>query len=307
MNNIKIAPLLLVFSEVASARSFTLAGKKLGMSKAAVSQQVKRLESMLEQQLLSRHTRGMTLTQAGETLLQKSMLLAEQVNQAIEEVNQLRQMPSGTFAITLPHSLETDIVYPALQQLCVEFPRIEPKLTVTDQPLDLIQHKLDVALYGGHPKDSSYRAMPLGKVGEIFCAAPDYIRRLGQPTTLAQLTQHRWLPNSWQSSPLPVFHNQDLQTPLTTPVNAFSGGNTMSSNIQLCVHGLGIGLFPEFSVHDALTDGRLVRVLPEHQGQIWPIYMLHSYEHEKPAHVLRLGQLIKHFLAIKCREMKPAI
>ena len=306
MNNLKIAPLLIVFSEVASARSFTQAGKKLAMSKAAVSQQIKRLESILGQQLLSRHTRGMTLTQAGKTLLQKSALLADQVNQAVDEVSQLREVPSGTFSITLPHSLETDIVYPALQQLCSEFPQIEPKLLVTDQPMDLIQHNLDIALYGGHPKDSSYRAQLLGKVGEIFCAAPEYIRRFGQPSDLQQLSQHKWLPNPWQSSPLPVFHNQNLQSPLKAQVTAFGGSNTMSSNIQLAIHGLGIGLFPEFSIHDALIAGRLVRVLPDYQGQIWPMYMLHSYGHEKPVHVIRFGQLVKHFLEIKCSNISPA-
>ncbi|MFT4574100.1 MAG: DNA-binding transcriptional LysR family regulator, partial [Marinomonas primoryensis] len=77
MNSVKLAPLLLIFVEVANKRSFTAAAKKLGMSKSAVSQQIKRLEESTGQQLLIRNTRGVVLTAVGETLLARSELLSE--------------------------------------------------------------------------------------------------------------------------------------------------------------------------------------------------------------------------------------
>ena len=78
MNNIKLAPLLLIFSEVAKKQSFTAAAKQLGISKSAVSQQIKRLEEAVGQQLLARNTRGMKLTPIGERLLTRSELLSDQ-------------------------------------------------------------------------------------------------------------------------------------------------------------------------------------------------------------------------------------
>ncbi len=238
MNNVKLAPLLLVFAEVASLKSFTLAAQRLGMSKAAVSQQVKRLEAELGMQLLSRHTRGMSLTLAGEKLLSRSELLRDQIDIAFDELDQVRDMPSGEFALTLPHSLEVDIVYPALSQLCIEFPLIEPRLLVTDEPVDLIQENLDVALYGGEPKDSNYRALPIGTISEVFCASPAYVRKHGMPTMPDDLQQHRWIPTRWQTPPLPIYKNTDLKTRMLLAVEPFGGSNTMSSTVQMVMYDM---------------------------------------------------------------------
>lgn len=118
MNNIRLLPSLLIFAEVAHKQSFTLAAKQFGISKSTISQQVKRLEEQIGQQLLSRHTRGMSLTAAGEKLLARCELLRDQVELAFEELNHSKQAPSGVFALTIPHSCERDIVIPALNQLC---------------------------------------------------------------------------------------------------------------------------------------------------------------------------------------------
>lgn len=187
MNNTKRLPALLIFAEVAKQQSFTLAAKQLGMSKSAISQQLKRLEDDIGQQLLSRHTRGMSLTAVGEKLLGRCELLSDQVELALEELDSSQEIPSGTFALTIPHSFEKDVVVPAPRQLCKEFPLIQPQIHVTDSPLDLIQNNLDVAIYGGELKDSNYRALPMGSATEIFCASPTYVQKYGLPRQLHQL------------------------------------------------------------------------------------------------------------------------
>ena len=139
-------------------------------SKSAISQQIKRLEQDIGQQLLSRNTRGMSLTATGEKLLSRCELLRDQVDLAFEELNHSKETPSGTFSLTIPHSCEKDIVIPAVSQLCVEFPQIEPDILVTDKAKDLIQNNLDIAIYAGELKDSNYRALPIGnKIGRASC------------------------------------------------------------------------------------------------------------------------------------------
>lgn len=297
MNNIKKLPALLIFAEVAKQQSFTLAAKQIGMSKSAISQQLKRLEEDIGQQLLSRHTRGMSLTAAGEKLLGRCELLRDQVELAIEELDSNRETPSGTFALTIPHSCEKDVVVPALGQLCTEFPLIQPQLHVTDSAQDLIQNKLDVAIYGGELKDSNYRALPMGSATEIFCASPVYVQKHGLPSQLEQLQDHNIIATSWQKKPLAVYSNHDLTEKIALDVNFFANTNTLPSTLEMALNHMGIVLLPEFTVQSAFASGQLVRVLPEFQGWQWPFYMVHRFQGEKPIHITRFYQLVKHFFA----------
>jgi len=297
MNNIKRLPALLIFAEVAKQQSFTLAAKQLGMSKSAISQQLKRLEEDIGQQLLSRHTRGMSLTAAGEKLLGRCELLRDQVELAIEELDSSKETPSGTFALTIPHSCEKDVVVPALSQLCKEFPLIQPQIHVTDSVQDLIQNNLDVAIYGGELKDSNYRALPMGSANEIFCATPAYVQKHGLPRQLHQLQEHNIIATSWQKSPLAVYNNHDMTKKIALDVSFFANTNTLPSALEMALHDMGIVLLPEFSIQSAFASGQMVRVLPEYQGWKWPFYMVHRFQGEKPIHITRFYQLVKHFFA----------
>jgi DNA-binding transcriptional LysR family regulator len=270
------------------------------MSKSAVSQQIKRLEEYIGQQLLSRHTRGMSLTAAGEKLLQRSELLQDQVNLAFEELDSSKETPSGTFALTIPHSCERDIVIPALNQLCIEFPLIEPKLVVTDESKDLIQDNLDVALYTGELKDSSYRALPVGNVGEVICASPAYIQKHGPIKNLEDLAKQRWIAAPWQSESLSIFKNGKLTDKIALDVHFCAHTNTLPTVLEMVINDMGVALLPEFVLQTALANGRLVRVLPTHQGRQWPFYMVHRFQGEKPVHITRFYQLVKHFFAKAC-------
>ena len=297
MNNIKRLPALLIFAEVAKQQSFTLAAATLGMSKSALSQQLKRLEEDIGQQLLSRHTRGMSLTAAGEKLLGRCELLRDQVELVIEELDSSREAPSGTFAITIPHSCEKDVVIPALSQLCQEFPLIEPHIQVTDTAQDLIQNNLDVAIYAGELRDSNYRAMPMGNAREVFCATPAYIQKHGMPTHLDHLQDHHFIATSWRKKPLTLYKNEHLSEKIAVEVNFFANTNTLPSALEMVLHHMGITLLPEFTIQNQLATGKLVRVLSNYQGPQWPFYMVHRFQGEKPVHVTRFHQLVKHFFA----------
>ncbi len=297
MNNIKRLPALLIFAEVAKQQSFTLAAKQMGMSKSAISQQLKRLEDDIGQQLLSRHTRGMSLTAAGEKLLGRCELLRDQVELVIEELDSSKETPTGTFALTIPHACEKDVVVPALGQLCKEFPLIQPQIHVTDSAQDLIQHNLDVAIYGGELRDSNYRALPLGSASEIFCATPTYVQKHGLPSQPHQLQDHSFIATSWQKAPLALYSNYDLAEKISLDVNFFANTNTLPCALEMALHHMGIVLLPEFTVQSAFASGQLVRVLPEHQGRQWPFYMVHRFQGEKPIHITRFYQLVKHYFA----------
>ncbi len=297
MNNVKLLPALLIFVEVANQESFTDAAKQLGLSKSAVSQQIKKLEQEVGQQLLSRNTRGLSLTPIGKKLLGRCELLKDQVGLAFEELDRNKEMPSGTFSITIPHSFEKGIVIPALRQLCNEYPGIQPEINVSDTPKDLIRGKFDVAIYGGELKDSNYRALPIGNTGEFFCASQNYLFKNGIPTTLHDLQDHRMIATPWQKGALPTYDNNDLveNTPLTP--RFFSKSNTLSSVLEMVLNDMGCALLPEFYIQSEIADGQLQRILPDRQGRQWPFYLVHRFHGEKPVHVTRFHQLVTHYFS----------
>jgi DNA-binding transcriptional LysR family regulator len=294
MNSVKLAPLLLIFVEVANKRSFTEAAKKLGMSKSAISQQIKRLEQATGQQLLARNTRGVTLTAVGETLLARSEFLSQQLNLTLTELDSAKEQPSGQFKVSVPPFFEQHIVIPALQQLCVEFPKLIPEIIVTGKWQDLREHSLDVAIFGGDLKDSNYRALSIGKVAEIFCASPRYLKQHGNLTSLEQLTVHRFIATPWQHDELRLFDNKQ-NNEQRLKIAHYAKTNTLNTVLEMVQHGMGVALFPAFLATSELAQESIIRVLPELQGRAWQFYLLHQYQGEKPIHIGRFHQLISHY------------
>jgi DNA-binding transcriptional LysR family regulator len=294
MNTVKLAPLLLIFVEVAHKRSFTLAAKKLGISKSAISQQITKLESEIGQQLLIRNTRGVILTAVGETLLARSELFSEQINLTVAELDSAKSQPSGLFKVSVPPFFEKDIVVPALKQLCIEFPKLNPQLLVTGRWQDLIENKLDAAIFGGNIKDCDYRALSIGKVSEIFCASPRYIKQYGNINNIQKLLEHKFIATEWQHDTLHLFDNNHANEALID-VKHYAKTNTPTTALEMVLNDMGVALLPEFLVHSLLAEEQIKRVIPSVRGKAWHFYYLHQYKGEKPLHVTRFYQLFKHY------------
>ncbi|MFT7560468.1 MAG: DNA-binding transcriptional LysR family regulator [Flavobacteriales bacterium] len=296
MNNLKLLPSLVVFAEVAQRSSFTAAAAALSLSKSAVSQHISRLEAALGQQLLIRHTRGMALTPSGTKLLARSELLKDQLNLATQELQSEEAEPSGLFTVTFPNLLEKAVMAPALAQLCKEFPKIRLKILMTDDALDLVEHKIDVSVYGGDLRDSSYRAMPIGHSIEAFYASPSYIQQSGEVECLQGLVERPWLCAPWQKPAMQVVSSVDGRKQTIT-LKPFALCSSLSTAIALADTSMGCLLLPDFVSNDLLAQGRLQRVLPEFHGRSWPFYFVHAYHQDKPLHIRRFYELLKHYFA----------
>jgi DNA-binding transcriptional LysR family regulator len=308
MNAVKLAPLLLIFVEVANKRSFTAAAKKLGLSKSAISQQIKRLEEATGQQLLIRNTRGVVLTAVGETLLGRSELLSEQLSLTLTELDSAKVQPSGDFRVSIPPFFENGIIIPALKQLCLEFPKLRPDVIIAGGWQDLIENNLDAAIFGGDIKDCDYRALSVGKVSEIFCASPRYLKQHGLVTSVAQLSKHKFIATAWQHDRLQLFDCQSDNQPVNqkttkqaskqlVDVQHCAKVNTLSTALEMVLNDMGIALFPEFLAQAQIADKQVVRVLPSIRGRAWHFYFLHQYKGEKPIHITRFYQLFCYYFA----------
>lgn len=297
MNSVKVAPLLLIFVEVAKLGSFTQAGKKLNLSKSAVSQQIKRLEEELNTQLIARNSRGLTLTTAGELLLSKGALLSEQLSSTLQDLNSEKDQPSGAFRVSIPPFFERDILVPALRQFCLEYPLLRPEVLVNGQWQDLIDNNLDAAIFGGRLKDSEYKARSIGKVKEVFCCTPNYLNQASGLDNLESIKLQPFIATPWQKSSLKLFNVANkAQTEVTVEYQFFT--NSLTTLVDMTLADMGLALIPEFIAHQALRRGQLVRVLPDYHGQDWHFFYLHRYNKSKPRHIDRFYSLIKHFFNI---------
>jgi len=291
MDNLKQLSRLMVFAEVVKQASFTGAAKQLGISKSAVSQQIKALEADMDIRILNRTTRGVSTTALGDKLLSRCQVLKDQVDLLFKDIANAEENPRGRFAVTLPHSLECNVVMPAIEQLCLEYPGIEPEIIVSDSSLDLVENKLDVAIHAGELPDSSYRALPIGTVTEIFCASPLYLNKNITPIKLTDLAQLKWISTSWQKQKMPVY---DITTKekIIIELNQFSKVNNFPSALSMSLRHLGIVLLPDNVAKPLIKSGDLVHIMPQFTGPIWPLHAVHAYQREKPMHLTRFHQLV---------------
>jgi len=290
MNN-KQLPRLMVFTAVAQKKSFTEAAKHLQISKSAVSQQVSLLEIELGVRLLNRTTRELSLTAIGSTLLKRCIVLQDQLSLVFNDLAESGVSPRGRFAITYPHSLELEIILPAIEQLCKEFPNLEPTLIADDYSLDLVENQLDIAIHIGELPDSGYRALPIGSLKELFCATPSYLNQHGEIESIEELAQHRWISASWQKKNTTINYIKSGKKEKVM-LNEFAKANTLPAAVGMSLRDLGIVLVPDVVANALFRSGQLVQIAKHLSGPEWQVYTVHVYQHEKPIHITRFHQLI---------------
>lgn len=299
MNSVKTLPKLMIFAQVAKHASFTQAASVLGISKSAVSQHIAQLESSLGTHLVSRTTRGVTLTPLGEQLYLRCSRLQEQVNLLFTDIEQAQQNPQGRFRLTYPHALEATIILPALNQLCTEYPGLQPELIASDHNQDIIQQDIDLAVRASQLHDSSHRALMVGQITERFCASPTYLNQAGTPKTLTDLQHHRWIATAWQSSKLTLCQHTDSDpVEHTVTLSHFARTNAISSAVAMTLDHLGISLLPDCVAQPLLQSGKLAHILPQVSSYPWPVYTLHAYS-KTPIHIQRYQQLLQCFFDYK--------
>lgn len=291
MNSNKQLSRLMVFSAVASKKSFTQAADYLKVSKSAVSQQMTQLEAELGVRLINRTTRGVSITPIGEKVLKRCLILQDQVDLLFNDLKSAGETPSGRMSVTYPYSLQSTVVLPAIEQLCQEFPGLEPELIADDETRDLIKNKIDVAIHVGELPDSSYRALPVGNLTEIFCATPLYLNRYGSIDGVEQLAEHRWIASSWQKPETKVTLLSDGVMDMVK-LKQFSKANTLLTVLDMTMKHMGIALVPNVLAKPLIKSGELVHIAKGVTGPQWPIYTLHAYQQEKPLYITRFHQLV---------------
>jgi DNA-binding transcriptional LysR family regulator len=254
-----------IFVRVVESGSFSTAAEKLGLSRAAVSKSVSRLENRLGARLLHRTTRRLSLTEAGRALFSRGREALATIEEAQLEVGHLQGEPRGTLRISGPVFFGVRYLAPVLAEFLSRYPAIEAEVELDDRVVDIIEEGFDVAIRITELPDSSLVTRRLARCRHVICASPEYWQHHGKPTRPEELAGHNCFIYSYEPSP----RTWRLLCPDGREVAVQVDGRLRFNNTELArvaaVRGLGVILLPTFYVGEDIREGRLVSVLEDHR------------------------------------------
>lgn len=183
---------LVAFLAVARERSFTRAAAQLGVSPSALSHTLRKLEERLGVRLLTRTTRSVSPTAAGDRLVRTIGPHFAEIHREVEGLSELRDKPAGTVRITSADHPAHTILWPALAQLLPDYPDIHVEISVDDTLRDIAEDRFDAGVRLGEQVAKDMIAVPIGPpVRMIVVGAPSYLKQHGRPRTPDQLAEHQ--------------------------------------------------------------------------------------------------------------------
>ncbi len=253
------------FLVVARERSFTKAAAKLGLSPSALSHTIRLLEERLGVRLLTRTTRSVSLTEAGERLLQTIRPQFEEIEAALSALTELRDKPAGTVRITAGEHAAEKVLWPAVERLLPDYPDIKVEIVVDNGLTDIVAERYDAGVRLGEQVDKDMIAVRIGpEMRMAVIGAPSYFARHPRPSTPQDLTAHACI-----NLRLPTYgglyawefekDGRELRVRVDGPL-AF---NVSRMALNAARRGAGLAFLLEDHVREEIADGRLIRVLAD--------------------------------------------
>ena len=280
---------LLYFVTVAREGSFTRAASLLGVTQSALSQAISGLEARLEIRLLTRTTRSVSPTAAGERLLNAIGHRFDEIGAELDELTQMRDKPAGTVRITCgEHVLRTTLL-PRLAPLLRAYPDIKVEFDVNYGFRDIVADRFDAGVRLGDTIDKGMIAVPIGLPLRMAAAAsPAYFEARAIPKTPHDLLGHNCINMRMQTAGgLWAWDFERRGKPLNVRVDGQLTFNTSPGMVDAALAGLGIAFLPEDEFAPHLDEGRLVRVL-EDWCPPFPGYYLYHPSRRQPSHAFSL-------------------
>ncbi|KSW22737.1 MULTISPECIES: LysR family transcriptional regulator [unclassified Pseudomonas] len=275
---------LLYFVTVAREGSFTRAAALLGVTQSALSQAISGLEARLQIRLLTRTTRSVSPTAAGERLLQAIGHRFDEIDAELEELTEMRDKPAGTVRITCgDHVLRTTLL-PKLTPLLLEYPDIKMEFDVNYGFRDIVADRFDAGVRLGDTIDKDMIAMPIGPpIRMAVAASPAYFAEHPEPANPRDLMSHKCINMRMQSGGgIYVWEFERRGHTLNVRVDGQLTFNTSPNIVDAALAGLGVAWLPEEEFAPHIEDGRLVRVLEDWCAP-FPGYYLYYPSRRQPS------------------------
>lgn len=286
------------FVRAAEARSFSEAARRMGLSAAAVSKNIARLETRLGTRLFQRSTRSLSLTEAGEALYEQVASSVETIQGAMAQIGDTRDVPAGRLRVNLSPSFAYDYVLPLLKTFKQRYPAVIPDWHLEIRRVDLIGEGFDVAIGGGMELTPGVVARELAKLHLVAVATAQWLEGKDLPLVPADLQGQDGI----------VARSTDTNKLRTWTLRSVDGETfdlflkptaIMNDPEALCMcalMGLGVALVPLERAWPWLQRGELIRLLPDWYVDLGPISVYYSARKALPAKTrVFVDFLIEHF------------
>lgn len=254
---------LMAFAAVAEERSFTRAAAKLATSQSALSHTIKRLEAKLGVRLLTRTTRSVAPTEAGERLHETLRPAFHDIEMRLASLSALRDKPAGAIRITTPQHAADTVLWPAIERLAHAYPDIRIELSINSALVNIVEQRFDAGVRLGEQVAKDMIAVRIGPdLRMAAVAAPSYFAERTKPKTPHDLTAHDCI--NLRLSTLGGLYAWEFAKD-GRPLNVRVEGRLIFNEVRIIVRaalaGLGIAYLPEDHVKALTAKGDLVRVL----------------------------------------------
>ncbi|MEK6350053.1 MAG: LysR family transcriptional regulator [Burkholderia sp.] len=255
-----------IFACLVETGSFAKTATVLGLTQPTVSKAIARLEQRIGTMLIYRTSRKLSLTTAGNLLLDRATrLLADSEILEAEAVAQAHE-PRGLLRLNAPISFGIRYLAPILPTFLEHFPEINVDLVLTDQIIDIVENSCDVTIRIANMKDSTLRARRVCTVNRSVVASPTYLEQHGRPEHPRDLNQHKSIRYASDSpSDYLYFRNKNSNEEYAALTINRIRSNNADALIPSLLSGHGIALFPDFLIWDSLRLGELERVICDWQ------------------------------------------
>ena len=256
---------LTAFLAVAEERSFTRAAAKLGTSQSALSHTVRRLEARLGLRLLTRTTRSVAPTEAGERLIETLRPALDDINAKLSALSELREKPAGTVRITASKHAAEAILWPVLKPLLQDYPDVKVELSIDQSLTNIVVDRYDAGVRLGEQIEKDMIAVRIGPdLRMAVVGAPSYFASHPVPNTPHDLTQHACINLRMPTAGgLYAWEFEKDGRELNVRVDGQLVLNYIPLVLTAATEGLGLACVLDDQVEDHLADGRLVRVLED--------------------------------------------
>lgn len=251
------------FLAIAREGSFTRAAAKLGVSPSALSQTIRNLEARLGLRLLTRTTRNVAPTEAGERIIQAIGPKLEEVDAEIAALTALRDKPAGVVRLSAGEHAADLVLWPAVHKLLPQYPDITVEIFIDNGLTDIVAERLDAGVRLGEQVAKDMVAVRVGPdLRMAVVGSPDYFKGRKRPRTPQDLTEHNCINLRFPTAGgLYAWEFEKGDRKLRVRVEGRLVFNTATLAVKAALAGDGLAFVPEDRVREEIDEGRLIRVL----------------------------------------------